>query len=48
MFSKVQIEKFPIISKDKGYIVLLYNCLCNTLFIIVIVLEISFGQCFIT
>ena len=46
MFSKVQIKKFPIISKDKGHIVLLYNCFCNTLFIIV--LEISFGQCFIT
>ena len=42
MFSKVQIWKFPIISKNKGRIVLLYKCLCNTLFIIV--LEISFGS----
>ena len=46
MFSKVQILKFCIIIKDKGRIALLYKCLCNTLFLIV--LEISFGQCFIT
>ena len=46
MFSKVQILKFCIIIKDKGRIALLYKFLCNTLFLIV--LEISFGQCFIT
>ena len=46
MFTKVQIQKFPIISKDKGRIILLYKSLFNTLFIIV--LQISFGQCFIT